>query len=249
MNSLPSVGEPAGAAAAEAAQPARKSRRRQPTGRGDQQSGSKSKLVDLNSLELEEMELKDIQRMFPIVMKLLLNVAMRQRQTDAILIKTYLVSPGSKSVVAIRARVRAWVKKAEEIRSTTAAPQLDAEMAKIGAISTAAFAGLLEGLHQEGASVGGLNQQNLTALGEKLKIMDIKQIVELVPLVKASDTHDAAQCKLQISLDPKSDVDLSVIHDSLIQTGAIYKPGQGPVVHMERILHAKLTQLEDALMG
>eukprot|EP00959_Pyramimonas_sp_CCMP1952_P037251 779438-Pyramimonas_sp.AAC.1 len=67
-------------------------------------------------------------------------------------------------------------------------------MAKIGTISTAAFAGLPEGLHQEGASVGGLNQQNLTALGEKLKLLEIKHVTELVPLVKASDTHNSEQC-------------------------------------------------------
>eukprot|EP00959_Pyramimonas_sp_CCMP1952_P241170 5040438-Pyramimonas_sp.AAC.1 len=75
MSSLPNAGEHAGAAAADATQPAHKSRRRQSTSRGNQQNWSKSKMVDLQSLELEEMELKDIQRMFPIVMELLFNVA------------------------------------------------------------------------------------------------------------------------------------------------------------------------------
>eukprot|EP00959_Pyramimonas_sp_CCMP1952_P126217 2639613-Pyramimonas_sp.AAC.1 len=75
--------------------------------------------------------------------------------------------------------------------------------------------------------------------------MDIKQIVELALLAKASDTDDAAQCKFQISLDPKGDVDLSAVHDSLIQTGASYKPGQGPMARTEGILHARPTQLED----
>ena len=67
--------------------------------------------------------------------------------------------------------------------------------------------------------------------------------------VKASGTHDQAQCKLQISFNSKSDIDLSVIHESFIQTDANYKPCQGPMVHMEWILHTKLTQLEDAFMG
>ncbi|CAK0812193.1 unnamed protein product [Prorocentrum cordatum] len=243
VNSLPSAGEHAGAAAAAAAQPARKHRRRQQRERGDQQSGSKSKLVDVGPLELEEMDMKDIQVMFPAVMKLLVNAAMGQRQTDAILIKTYLVSPSTRSAAAIRARVRAWVEKAEDIRSSTAAPQIDVEMAKTGAIRTAAFAGLLEGLHQEGASVGCLNRQNLTTLGNKLKVMDIKQNVELAPLANASDTHDAAQCKLQINLNPRSDVDPSAIHDSLIQTGARRKPGQGPMVHMERLRAHRLREI------
>ncbi|CAK0810769.1 unnamed protein product, partial [Prorocentrum cordatum] len=57
------------------------------------------------------------------------------------------------------------------------------------------------------------------------------------------------QCKLQVSFNPRTDLDLSVIHESLIQSGAAYKPGQGPMVHMERILHTKLTQLEDTMMG
>eukprot|EP00959_Pyramimonas_sp_CCMP1952_P469861 9495694-Pyramimonas_sp.AAC.1 len=83
------------------------------------------------------MDLRDIQWMFPIVLKLLLSVAMKQRQTDAILIKTYLISLGVKSVVAVRARVRAWVKKAEETRSSTTTGQIDTEMAKIGTISVA----------------------------------------------------------------------------------------------------------------
>ncbi|CAK0884038.1 unnamed protein product, partial [Prorocentrum cordatum] len=116
-----------------------------------------------------------------------------------------------------------------------AAPQIDIEVAKIGTISTADFAGLLGGLHQEGASVGGLCQQNLTAPGDNLKVMDIKQIVELAPLAKASDTHDAAQCKFQISLNPWSDVDLSVIRESLIQTGASHKPGPFASIFAEGI--------------
>eukprot|EP00959_Pyramimonas_sp_CCMP1952_P260187 5440030-Pyramimonas_sp.AAC.1 len=72
----------------------------------------------------------------------------------------------------------------------------------------------------------------------------MKQIVELAPLVKVSDTHDQAMAKLQPSIN-KTDTDLSVTHEALIQTGANYKPGKGPVVHMERILHTKLdtTQL------
>eukprot|EP00959_Pyramimonas_sp_CCMP1952_P473660 9502106-Pyramimonas_sp.AAC.1 len=86
------------------------------------------------------MEPKDIQHMSHIGMKLLLNVATKQHQTDAILIKAHLAPPGTNNVVATRARAHAWRNRVEKIRSTTTAQQIDAEMAKSGRICTAAFA-------------------------------------------------------------------------------------------------------------
>ncbi|CAK0794996.1 unnamed protein product [Prorocentrum cordatum] len=105
MNSLPSFGEHASAPAG--ASPTSKQRRRGGQ-RVDQQTGTKSsKLLDLGAIQQKDTEMKDIQDMLPIVTQVLLSVATRQRQTESILNKTYLISPGATSVVAIKARVLA----------------------------------------------------------------------------------------------------------------------------------------------
>eukprot|EP00959_Pyramimonas_sp_CCMP1952_P187467 3919735-Pyramimonas_sp.AAC.1 len=83
------------------------------------------------------MGLKDMQRLFPIAMRLQLNAAARQRHTEAIMIKTNLVPPGAKSIAAINDWARTWMEGAEEIRNDASGQQIDAELATM---SAAAFA-------------------------------------------------------------------------------------------------------------
>ena len=91
--------------------------------------------------------------------------------------------------------------------------QLHEIMAKtetIGTISSAAFAGLLEGLHEEGASVGGPNQTKLKELSDQLIVVEMKLMSDIPPMVKVNDTHDRGACKLLLSLKFLGAVDLAV---------------------------------------
>eukprot|EP00959_Pyramimonas_sp_CCMP1952_P071784 1499450-Pyramimonas_sp.AAC.1 len=58
-----------------------------------------------------------MQKFFPVMMRLLLNLARRQRQIESIELKTFLMSPGLQPAVKARGRVRAWIRAAEEIRA------------------------------------------------------------------------------------------------------------------------------------
>eukprot|EP00959_Pyramimonas_sp_CCMP1952_P106052 2217273-Pyramimonas_sp.AAC.1 len=79
---------------------------------------------------LERMDLKQIQQAVPVLMKLLLNVTMRQRQQESISLVTLLMDESAQPVVHARARVRGWVEHAQDLR----ARGKDSEVAATGTI-------------------------------------------------------------------------------------------------------------------
>eukprot|EP00959_Pyramimonas_sp_CCMP1952_P207244 4335018-Pyramimonas_sp.AAC.1 len=86
------------------------------------------------------------------MMRLLLNLAHRQRQIESIELKTSLMSSGLQPAVKARGRVRAWIRAAEEIRAGGDKGQGNVKIKQMGTISVACFAGAFEGLPAEGSA-------------------------------------------------------------------------------------------------
>ena len=110
----------------------------------------RKKLVDPAEIhDLEKMDVEEIQKWFPILMKLVLNVAMKQRHVESIIMTTLICPETTAPMVKARIRVTVWIKAAEKIRETSGA---EAETAcrstkpvAVGGVAVASPASLTEG--------------------------------------------------------------------------------------------------------
>ncbi|CAK0809839.1 unnamed protein product, partial [Prorocentrum cordatum] len=231
-------------AALEGAEPVHKSAR---TGRGgneargfassaqeakgaSQQKKKDAKIVDLSELDDELMDVKQMQKFFPVMMRLILNLAIRQRQIEAIELKTFLMSSGMQVAVKARARVKAWVKAAEDARSSLPKEEAERKIQEMGTISVACYAGAFEGLVAEGNAAGRTNQQ---------------QLEELAKQQNAANAQEMGEGKVKLTLSFTSRLNAQPVLASLVQAGADYEQGTAPMGHMERLLHTGQHELEN----
>ncbi|CAK0902512.1 unnamed protein product, partial [Prorocentrum cordatum] len=180
------------------------------------------KIVDLSELDSCACDVKQMQMFFPVMMRLILNLAMRQRQKHSIELKTFLVSSGVQVAAKAMARVRAWVRTAEEARATLSKEDAEKKTRELGTISVACCAGVLEDAMAEGNAMGGA-----------------------VPLAKITDAHGEGEARLALSF--ASRLNFAPVLASLVQAGAEHKQGAAPMGHLERLMHAGLQELENMM--
>ncbi|CAK0884082.1 unnamed protein product, partial [Prorocentrum cordatum] len=202
-------------------------------------------IVDLSDLDNETCDVKQMQKFFPVMMRLILNLAMSQRQLESIELKTFLMSSGAQVAVKARARVRAWIKAAEEARTTLAKEDAEKKIKEMGTISVACYAGVFEGLAAEGNAVGRTNQQQLDELSKQPNQLTHVEMGEAVPLAKITDAHEDGKVKLVLSFTSR--LNFAPVLASLVQAVAEYKQGTAPMGHLERLLHTGLQEFESMM--
>ncbi|CAK0876465.1 unnamed protein product, partial [Prorocentrum cordatum] len=206
-----------------------------------------TKLVDSGELDDSEIDVGTMRKFFPVVMRLLLNVALRQRQLESIEMKTFIMSSGLQPAVKARGRVRAWIRAAEEIRKGPPEGQSDVKIRETGAISVACYAGVFEGLLAEGAEGGRASRQQLTTPAEGQAKLTVQEMGEMAPLAKISDCYEEGRLKLVAAFSGR--LNLQPVLRALVQAGADYKQGAAPMGHLDRLIHAEPHELEGAMMG
>mmetsp|Transcript_102335 Transcript_102335/g.289382 ORF Transcript_102335/g.289382 Transcript_102335/m.289382 type:complete len:251 (+) Transcript_102335:109-861(+) len=211
-------------------------------GKGGERVGDSAdaKMLNMDEMQLEEMDVTTIQKLFPVICKLILNNSLRIRQMEAVAIRVVMCSSGMKPIVMAKARVKAWVETATDIRKKGS--DVEQNLAKLGHISLAAMAGLLEGLNAEGEAVGRANATALTELCNKLNAMDRKQLLNSVVMVKVANAYKEGDAKLLLSL---KGLDEECIINALTQLGGKHLVGMAPMGHLERVIHTQLAQWEE----
>ncbi|CAK0849219.1 unnamed protein product, partial [Prorocentrum cordatum] len=190
-------------------------------GSSDQMPGKKdTKIVDLGELDDGEMDVAKMQKFFPVMMRLLLNLAQR-------------------------GRVRAWTRAAEGSRANNNKQQSDETIKPIGTISVTCYADVFQGLLAEGNAVGRVSQQNLETLASEQAKLTVAEMGEVVPLAKTTNCYKEGKVKLILAFSGR--LNMAPVLDSLIQAGADYKQGMAPMGHLERLIHTGLQELDGAM--
>ena len=195
----------------------------------------------INSEEMDELETMDpaeIGRLFPVLMKLVLNLALRTRQVEAITIITLLAPVGLKPVTMARQRVRGWLERIQQARAEN---KSESDLAQFGTISCAAVVGLVEGLLAEGEGVGRANYKNLQELKGYMDTMNMDIAGKTFALVKVSSARKQTDAKIQMCVNKET----QTISNCLEQLGAQRKNGVAPMHHLERIIHTGLCNWEE----
>ena len=199
------------------------------SGRGEengkkQQRSKKLLTASQMKQDLEDpFDIEEMKALFPVLVKMVLNNSMKIRQQEAILLTTLVVPEGLKSVTKAQARVRQWLAKSDAIR--TEGTDLDNKMLQIGSLSAACFAGILEGLSEEGEAVGRANATGLRTLNGKLEQMQVQEVFQAIAFCKMTPAFADGHLKLQYHI---KGLETKCLEDALVQCGAQLKQGVAP---------------------
>ncbi|CAK0860233.1 unnamed protein product [Prorocentrum cordatum] len=210
----------------------------------DEQKNMDAKIVDLIELDDELMDVKQMQKFFPALLRLLLNLALHQRRSDAIELKTFLMSSGTQVAVKARALVKDWVEAAEDARSPLPKAEEERNIQGTGARSVACHAGVFEGLVAEGNAVGRADQRQLEELAKQQNAANAQEMGEAAPLAKITDAREEGEVKLALSCTSRLNFQPAPASPAA-QAGAGCKQGAAPLGHAERPLHTGLHELEN----
>ena len=82
--------------------------------RGQKQN---NRVVDHEEIDgLEKMDVEKLRTLVPVLTKMVLNLAMRTRQVEAVTLITLIMCANAPPAVQARLRVKAWIEKAQEMR-------------------------------------------------------------------------------------------------------------------------------------
>ena len=102
-----------------------------------------NRVVDQDDIDgLEKMDVEKLRTLVPVLTKMVLNLAMRTRQVEAVMLVTLVIGANSPPVVQARLRVKAWIERAQEMRQRNKEDEIEA---KLNTISCAALIGIIEG--------------------------------------------------------------------------------------------------------
>ncbi|CAK0894464.1 unnamed protein product [Prorocentrum cordatum] len=113
-----------------------------------------TKIVDLSEPDDGEIDAAKMQKFLTVMMRLLLNLAHRQQQIESVELEAFIMSSGLQPAVKARGRVRARIRATEDSRANNKKQQSDEKIKQMGTISAACYAGVFEGLQDEGNAVG-----------------------------------------------------------------------------------------------
>ena len=113
---------PAGAEGPAAA-PGRRRQREGGAGASDGKSGKtrgrtqNNRTVAQEEIDgLEKMDVEQLRTLVPVLTKMVLNLSMRTRQVEAVTLLTIIIGANRLPVIKSRARVKAWIEQAQEMR-------------------------------------------------------------------------------------------------------------------------------------